>query len=249
MLPALLLAVLGAGRVLLRRVDGSASTRYRYRSFDCGRRPRVHPRRQRERSVRRRLPGVQRLPQEERRDAAVVRPRNRPSGQPSERPTARPSGSAFRGGFGGGLGASSSPPAGVSADAWAKAQQACASVRPSFAPGQGRPGGAGGIDATALAAYVSCLKDHGVTVTGTGFDALRSLDRSDPTVAKAVTHMRATHADAWCSTVTERQLHRLSSDRRGEAYALRAGIDVHRRAADEPGEHQTGRPRDIDSQR
>jgi hypothetical protein len=110
-------------------------------------------------------------------------PRNRPSGQP----TARPSGSAFRGGFGGGLGASSSPPAGVSADAWAKAQQACASVRPSFAPGQGRPGGAGGIDATALAAYISCLKDHGVTVTGPGFGALRSLDRSNPTVAKALT--------------------------------------------------------------
>jgi hypothetical protein len=113
-------------------------------------------------------------------------PRNRPSGQPSGQPTARPSGSAFRGGFGGGLGASSSPPAGVSADAWAKAQQACAALRPSFAPGQGRPGGAGGIDATALAAYVSCLKDHGVTVKGTGFAALRSLDRSDPTVAKAV---------------------------------------------------------------
>ncbi len=113
-------------------------------------------------------------------------PRNRPSGQPSSRPTARPSGSGFRGGFGGGFGSSSAPPAGVSADAWAKAQQACASVRPSFAPGQGRPGGAGGIDATALAAYVSCLKDHGVKVTGTGFGALRSIDRSDPTVAKAL---------------------------------------------------------------
>jgi hypothetical protein len=110
-------------------------------------------------------------------------PRNRPSGQP----TPPPSGSGFRGGFGGGLGASSSPPAGVSAAAWAKAQQACASLRPSFAPGQGRPGAAGGIDATALAAYVSCLNDHGVTVAGTDFGALRSLDRSDPKVTKAVT--------------------------------------------------------------
>ena len=114
-------------------------------------------------------------------------PRDRSSGQPSSRPTARPSGSGFRGGFGGGFGPSSAPPAGVSADAWAKAQQACASVRPSFAPGQGGPGGAGGIDATALAAYVSCLKDHGVKITGTGFGALRSIDRSDPTVAKALT--------------------------------------------------------------
>jgi hypothetical protein len=115
----------------------------------------------------------------------VALPSFSPRSRPSDRPTARPSGSGFRGAFGGGLGASSSPPAGVSAGAWAKAQQACASLRPSFAPGRGRPGG--GIDATALAAYLSCLKDHGVTVTGTGFAALRSLDRSNPTVVKALT--------------------------------------------------------------
>ena len=80
-------------------------------------------------------------------------PRNRSSGQPSGQPTARPSGSAFRGGLRRWARRLGSPPAGVSADAWAKAQQACASLRPSFAPGQGRPGAAGGIDATALAAH------------------------------------------------------------------------------------------------
>ena len=69
-----------------------------------------------------------------------------------------------------------------------------------------------------------------------------------PTVAKAVSTCAPTHADARCSTVTERQPHRLSSGRRGEVYALRAGIDVHRGATDEAGEHQAGRPRDVDRQ-
>jgi hypothetical protein len=116
-------------------------------------------------------------------------PRVRPSGLPSGAlPSGIPSG-GFRGGFGGGGfgggGFSSTAPSGVDPGTWAKAYAACASVRPSFTPGAG-PGG-GGIDATALAAYISCLSDHGVKVTGTGFAALRGLNRTDPTVAKALT--------------------------------------------------------------
>ena len=118
---------------------------------------------------------------------AGARPSNFPSGaRPSNFPSGvRPSG-GFRGGFGGGAGAfSSTAPSGVSANAWASAQQACASVRPSFTPGAGA--GGGGVDATAVAAYLSCLKDHGVKVTGTGLAALRSINRSEPAVAKALT--------------------------------------------------------------
>jgi hypothetical protein len=43
------------------------------------------------------------------------------------------------------------------------------------------------VNATAVAAYLSCLKDHGVKVTGTGLAAVRALDRSKPAVAKALT--------------------------------------------------------------
>ena len=119
--------------------------------------------------------------------AAGTRPSNFPSGP---RPSNFPSGVRPSGGFGGGFGAgggalSSTAPSGVSASAWASAQQACASVRPSFTPGAGA--GGAGIDATAIAAYLSCLKDHGVKVTGTGLAALRSINRSEPAVAKALT--------------------------------------------------------------
>jgi hypothetical protein len=106
----------------------------------------------------------------------------RPSGSRSRgaRPSGAPSG-GFRGGFGG---FGTTPPAGVDPSTWAKAMAACASVRPSFSTGPGRSGGA--VDATAFAAYVSCLSDHGVKVSGTGFAALRSLNRAAPAVAKAL---------------------------------------------------------------
>jgi hypothetical protein len=55
---------------------------------------------------------------------------NRPSGAPSDRPS--------RGAGGGGrFGNGDQPPAGVDAATWQKAQQACASLRPSGGPGNG----------------------------------------------------------------------------------------------------------------
>jgi hypothetical protein len=121
--------------------------------------------------------------------APGVRPSNFPSGRvrPSNLPSGvRPSG-GFRGGFGGGFagGFSSTAPSGVDQGTYTKALAACASLRPSFTPGAGGGGGAN-VDATALAAYLSCLSDHGVKVTGTGVAALRSLNRSDTKVAAAL---------------------------------------------------------------
>jgi hypothetical protein len=59
------------------------------------------------------------------------------------------------------------------------AMQACASDRPSGAAGFG--GGGGG--AAANAAFTSCMKDHGVTVSATG--GIRSLNTTDPKTAAA----------------------------------------------------------------
>jgi hypothetical protein len=112
-------------------------------------------------------------------------PRNRPSGgprngqsggtRPSGMPRPRPSGSAGRGfpgggGFGGG---GFAKPANVDDATWQKAQQACASVRPSFGPGNRQGGG------TQNAAFQNCMKDHGVT-------DLQNLSTTDPTVKKAL---------------------------------------------------------------
>jgi hypothetical protein len=99
-------------------------------------------------------------------------PRNRPSGEPRPSGVPRPSGSAGQrgGGFPGG-GGQFAKPAGVDDATWQKAQEACASLRPS-----GRPGGR---DNGANAAYRNCLSDHGVTL-GQG------LATSDPKVAKAM---------------------------------------------------------------
>ena len=104
-------------------------------------------------------------------------PRTRPSGAPSgvrpsrTNPTARPSG-----GFGGGPGGMDAlRPSGVDDATWQKAQQACASVLPSFGPrGQGSDNGA-------MRAYVNCLQQHGVTVTG----GIRGLNTADPKFAAA----------------------------------------------------------------
>ncbi|WP_308285515.1 hypothetical protein [Actinoplanes hulinensis] len=98
----------------------------------------------------------------------------RPSGQP------RPSGSAGQrgGGFpgGGGFG----KPEGVDDATWQKAQEACASVRPSMGAGRGNQGGGtapGGGNANA--AYENCLKENGVTDPA-------KVDTTDATAKKAV---------------------------------------------------------------
>ncbi|MCU7725052.1 hypothetical protein ODJ79_15100 [Actinoplanes sp. KI2] len=92
-----------------------------------------------------------------------------PSGLP------RPSGSfpaGGRGGFpGGGM---FRKPDGVDDATWQKAQEACASVRPSF--GGGNRNGGNGMNA----AYQNCLKQHGVTATD------GRLDTNDATVKKAM---------------------------------------------------------------
>ena len=85
-----------------------------------------------------------------------------PSGIPRAMPEgegAPPSGPPGGGGFGGFM------PEGVDQETWQKAQEACASVRPSGGPGggQGGPGGFGGADNSALAAYRNCLAENGVS--------------------------------------------------------------------------------------
>ena len=112
-----------------------------------------------------------------------------PSGQPtafpsrfggSGRPTARPSGSrsrgpgGFGGGFGGIFGNNGQPPAGVDQATWDSAQQACASVRPSF--------GGANRDNGAAAAYLNCLRDHGLVASG----GPNRLNTADPAAAAAV---------------------------------------------------------------
>jgi hypothetical protein len=86
---------------------------------------------------------------------------------------------------GGGLGGTPpSLPKGVTAAQFAAAQKACASKLPA-----GGQRGAGG--GAALQAYVSCLRDHGVTVSGstsatTTAGAPRpTFDRNDPKFAAA----------------------------------------------------------------
>ncbi|HTJ40225.1 MAG TPA: hypothetical protein VL738_44075 [Dactylosporangium sp.] len=95
----------------------------------------------------------------------TARPSGRPSGLPSGQP--RPSGGE---GFPG--------PDGVDQQAWEKAQQACAALRPTAFPGGGGANPGGGRDA----AYRNCLTEHGVSVTGT----TDRLDTSDSKVAAAV---------------------------------------------------------------
>jgi hypothetical protein len=107
---------------------------------------------------------------------------SRPRG--SDRPTARPSadrsagggGFGFGGGAGGIFGNNGQPPAGVDQATWDAAQQACASVRPSFGAGRGNR------DNGAMAAYLNCLRDHGVTPSG----GPNRLNTADPAVASAM---------------------------------------------------------------
>ncbi|GAA2636896.1 hypothetical protein [Paractinoplanes durhamensis] len=98
-----------------------------------------------------------------------------PSGNPSAMPRPSGSGGPGGGGFpGGGMGGFQKPD-NVDDATWQKAQEACASVRPSF--GAGRNGGGGN---GRNAAYQNCLKEHGVTASA------GDLDTSDATVKKAI---------------------------------------------------------------
>jgi hypothetical protein len=104
-----------------------------------------------------------------------------PSGMPTAMPSGAPPttapGGGFPGSFPGGL------PEGVDQATFDAAQTACASLAPQRGPGNGAD--PGNIDATALAAFASCLSDHDVTLAG-GADELRQLDRTDPTVKTAM---------------------------------------------------------------
>jgi hypothetical protein len=105
---------------------------------------------------------------------------------PSGRPSARPSGGYGGGngggngggygggGFGFGGGASANP-------TMAAAMQACASLRPKF--NGGGKGGHGGFNSTAMAAFTSCMKDHGVTLPTKG--GVRALNTADPKTSAA----------------------------------------------------------------
>jgi hypothetical protein len=104
-------------------------------------------------------------------------PSGRPSGfRPSDRPSGvRPSGSRPSRGPGGGFpGFGGGPPSGVDQATWEAAQQACASVRPSF--------GGGGRNNGAFTAYRNCLSDHGISASA-GPDQLNT---ADPKVAAAL---------------------------------------------------------------
>jgi hypothetical protein len=102
----------------------------------------------------------------------VTLPSGRPSGgfsrNPSDRPSNRPSGGYGGGGFGG---ASANP-------ATQAAMKACASLAPAGGFGGGR-----GVGGTALAAFTSCMKDHGVTVSPSGRPGM--VNTADPKTAAA----------------------------------------------------------------
>ncbi len=94
------------------------------------------------------------------------------------RPTFSPgAGGGFRngggGGFGGGGFLGTQAPAGIDQATWTKATQACASLRPTAAPG------GGGQNNSAFTAYRNCLSDHGVKQT-TG-----PINTADPTYVAA----------------------------------------------------------------
>ncbi|MEU8134672.1 hypothetical protein [Streptodolium elevatio] len=128
----------------------------------------------------------------------TARPTDGPSGRPTDRPSGRPSGAP---------GDRANPRA--TDPAWQKAEQACAALRPSRAPGEGGPGNggpgepgssdapnAGGTpgaaapsaaaeaSVSAAQAFTGCMKDHNVEVPAGGATAL---DRTKPEVAAALT--------------------------------------------------------------
>lgn len=108
----------------------------------------------------------------------VTLPAGRPGGRPSGGSTARPSGRPSGGAPGGFGGASANP-------SQAAAMQACASLRPQGQGGFGGAGGGGGASGgTATAAFISCMKDKGVTVTAQQVRALST--STDPKTVAAL---------------------------------------------------------------
>ncbi|WP_246273593.1 hypothetical protein [Phytohabitans houttuyneae] len=115
------------------------------------------------------------------------RPTAFPSGFPSDRPTAFPSGGPSggpgvgpSGAPGGGRMGSGFRPEGVDDATWQKAQEACASLRPTGGPGgPGGQGGPGGGNREADAAYRTCLSDRGV-------DLSANPSTTDPKVKEAM---------------------------------------------------------------
>jgi len=97
------------------------------------------------------------------------RPTAFPSGRPRGFPSARPSG--FPSGMPGGGRTGGFRPEGIDEATWQKAQEACASLRPTGGPGDGNRG--------ASAAYRNCLSDHGVDLTA-------SPSTTDPKAAAAM---------------------------------------------------------------
>ena len=96
-----------------------------------------------------------------------------PSFSPRPDRSGRPGASGGTGGgFGGGF-FGTNPPAGVDANTWAKATQACAGLRPTATATR---------DSSAVQAYRNCLAEHGVTATAN----LGQLNTADPAVAAAL---------------------------------------------------------------
>ncbi|GAA5072917.1 hypothetical protein HNP84_009302 [Thermocatellispora tengchongensis] len=99
-----------------------------------------------------------------------------PTARPSDAPGARPDGGA-------------TPGARRSTDPAARqAMQACASLRPSGAPGPGDRAGRRALDQSALRAFRTCMKDNGVTLA-TDAPIPRAGD-TDATTAKALEKCR-----------------------------------------------------------
>ncbi|MEZ0064205.1 uncharacterized protein YceK [Streptacidiphilus sp. MAP12-20] len=98
-------------------------------------------------------------------------------------PSGRPGGGyGGGGGAGGGYGGGGGFGGGASADpTMAAAMQACASLRPQGGFGGGR----GNLNSSAMAAFTSCMKDHGVTIPSSG--GLRALNTADAKTAAAYT--------------------------------------------------------------
>jgi hypothetical protein len=105
---------------------------------------------------------------------------NLPTGRPSGRPSGgygggNGGGGYGGGGFGGGAFGGASPNPTMQA-----AMQACASLRPKGGFGGG---GRGGFNSSAMAAFSSCMKDHGVTLPANG--GFRALNTADAKTAAA----------------------------------------------------------------
>jgi hypothetical protein len=87
-----------------------------------------------------------------------------------------------------------------------KAAAACKSLQPSG--GFGGPGGSGGFNSSAFAAYRNCLKLHGVTLPAGGAQGSASstppttLDQSSPTVKAAFAACAALQPSASTTTTT-----------------------------------------------